>query len=461
MALARRPQRAEYRRLLEAELRSPEELAALQRDRALAIAAFAFANSPFYRDLYTAHGLRAADLHDPAVLAHLPIAEKAAVREGFERIRTPEATPKNSTPQATGGSTGRPTKVLHDQRAMQHLLAWRLHRWWGVTPADDRAIVWRSTYGANPRRDKIRELLAWPVRVRQLNANQLGEAEIRRFFEQWEKTRPVLLTGYVGAVLELARFVQDSGRQPTPPKAVALTSAPVSAGQKQHLREVFGAPVYDHYQCIEVPLIAGECEQADGQHVFSDARWLEIVDEQGRPVGRGETGDVVLTDLRNRVFPIVRYRLGDRASWKAAGCRCGRPFPVLNPIGGRITDNLYLPSGLVVAGEGMTAIFDPWPDAVRQFQLVQHADSSVTLRCVPGPDPRADELIRQVADGLRATVRGEVPVRLEIVDVIAHDRGKSRFILREAGEQAPAPGAAEPVQAEPVSASRSTPVATS
>jgi hypothetical protein len=38
-----------------------------------------------------------------------------------------------------------------------------------------------------------------------------------------------------------------------------------------------------------------------------------------------------------------------------------------------------------------------------------------------------------VADGLREKVRGEVPVRLEVVDEIRHDRGKQHFIVSKVG----------------------------
>ena len=82
----------------------------------------------------------------------------------------------------------------------------------------------------------------------------------------------------------------------------------------------------------------------------------------------------------------------------------------------------------------MCAIFHPWPDAVRQFQLRQEADYSLTLQCVRGTDPNADEIMRRVADGLRERVRNEVPVRLQVVDVIRHDRGKQHFIVSAVGQ---------------------------
>jgi phenylacetate-CoA ligase len=206
---------------------------------------------------------------------------------------------------------------------------------------------------------------------------------------------------------------------------------------------VFGAPVYDHYQCIETPMIAGECAQRDGLHVFADARLVEILDAEGRPVAPGETGNVAITDFRNRVFPLIRYRLGDEARWKPGPCPCGLGFPMLEPVRGRVTDVLRLPSGLVVSGDGILEIFDPWPDAVRQFQIWQAEDHSLTLLCVRGDGPEADAIMRRGADALRAAVRGEVPVRLEVVDAIRHDRGKQRIVVSDApGALAPRPPAA-------------------
>src|SRR4051794_20652807 len=373
MNATRRSQQAELRRLIEIERLSPEQLSRLQRERALAIARHAFEQSPFYRDLYRDASLSTDDFRDEAVLDALPFAQKLAVRENFESIHTPEATPQNTSLQATGGSTGHPTKVLHDKRARQHLLAYRLHRWWGVSPGDNRALVWRLDFRTEAWRERLGNIATWPMTVIQLDANQMGRAEIARFFDHWGRTRPVMLQGYVGALLELARIAAEEGRTFAPPVAIATTAAPISAGEKAFLSEVFGAPSYDHYQSIEVPIISGECEQANGQHVFTDARWVEVVDDAGRPVGPGETGTLAVTDLRNRAFPLVRYLIGDRASWQIEPCPCGRPFPRLSPIAGRSTDVLRLPSGLAISGDGMSAIFDAFPDAVRQFQVCQHA----------------------------------------------------------------------------------------
>ncbi len=441
LRLARPAEFAELRALERNERLDPAQLVALAQARTAEIARFAMTHSAFYRERYARAGICERDLADPQALASLPVLERAEVKENFARIRTHEATRGNVQYAVTGGTTNEPLRVLRDRRAPHRTLAWRLHRWWGVGPGENQAVIWRD-----PRpsvwKNLRHEALWWPTRTLRMDANHIDERATAAFVEAWERVRPALLTGYVGAVVEVARFVERSGRSLAPPKAVGTTAAPITAAQKQYLGEVFGAPVYDHYQCIETPMIAGECGERDGLHVFADARLVEILDAEGRPVAPGETGNVVVTDFRNRVFPLIRYRLGDEARWKPGPCPCGITFPLLAPVRGRVTDVLRLPSGLVVSGDGILEIFDPWPDAVRQFQIWQAEDHSLTLLCVRGDDPEADAIMRRGADALRAAVRGEVPVRLEVVDAIRHDRGKQRIVVSDApGALAPRPPA--------------------
>jgi phenylacetate-CoA ligase len=430
LGLALREELDEYRALLRSERFDVLALRRVQQQRAAELVAFAIANTEWYRDRYA--GVDPRSLLEPGAFESLPVLERDDVRRHFARIRSSEATPRNVKPAVTSGSTGEPLRVLRDARANHRTLGWRLHRWWGVSPVDDKALIWRET-APSRWRNAWHDALWWPTRTVQMDANQIDEAAMRRFLAGWKRVRPALLTGYVGAVVEFAQFLERSGLELPPPKAVGVTAAPIAPDQKRFLRDAFGAPVYDHYQCIEVPMIAGECARADGLHVFADARLVELLDDDGRPVGPGESGQVAITDFRNRVFPLIRYRIGDLARWKPGPCPCGVTLPLLEPVEGRISDALRLPSGLVVAGEGLNALFHPYPGAVRQFQLRQDADHSLTLRCVRGSDPEADAQMRTVVARLERLVRGEVPVRLELVEAIPHDRGKARTVVSAVG----------------------------
>ena len=406
-----------------------EQLHALQQERVRALVEHAVRTTRWYAERYAAAGVAPGDLRDPAAFAALPVVEKADVRERSADFRSREATAHNSRFASTGGSTGEPVKLLHDTRARTRALTWRAYGWWGVHPSDAVAHVYRDL--RSPRQELVHQALWWPTRSTSLDTGHVDDQAVTAFLERCRRIRPALLLGYVGGIEDLARTLLERGDRLPGLRAVAVTAAPLSAVQRALMTEAFGAPVFDHYRCGEVPWVAGQCAHSTGLHTFADTRLVEVVDEAGRPLPPGEVGDVVVTDLTNRVFPLVRYRLGDRAALRPEPCPCGVTLPLMDPPLGRVSDALHLPSGAVVAGEGMTALFDDDPDAVRQFQVHQLADGAVVLRCVLGPDPRAQQAVDRVLDVLRRKVRGQVPVRAEVVDVIPHDRGKTRYVVSD------------------------------
>jgi phenylacetate-CoA ligase len=248
---------------------------------------------------------------------------------------------------------------------------------------------------------------------------------------EWERVKPALLIGYVGGIAELAAKLERAGRRVPSPRAVAVTAAPITAAQRLTIERAFGAPVYDHYRSAEVPWMAGECTAHQGLHTFADVRVVEVVDEADRAVTAGQTGEVVATDLTNRVFPLIRYRLGDRTSPIAGMCPCGVTLPRIEPVSGRVSDAIHLPDGQVVPGESLTQTFRAAVHAVRQFQIHQQLDYSVVIRCIPAVGSDAQDAIDAAVARVREIVMDKVPVRLEIVDSIPHVGGKIRYILSD------------------------------
>lgn len=412
---------------------APQALATLTAERSIAHARFAMKNSPFYRDLYSAHGITMADLADPAAFTELPIVDKQMVRDHFDDIRTPEATESNTAVSLSGGTTGEPLRILRDLRVPIRAVEWRLFRWWGVNPWDHRADLYRQQLvGAAKRKH---DLQWWPSKRLHLDARAMSDDAIRQFVGDWNAAEPTILVGYVGGVLELCRSLRRLKLTMTPPTAIALTAAALPDGVRQEIEQTLRAPAYDHYRSTEIPWMAGECRAHSGLHVFSDVRRLEVLSADGHSIDDGSSGEVVVTDMTNRVFPMIRYRLGDRTRFLEGPCGCGVTLPRIAAIDGRTADALHLPDGGVIAGESLTGLFSPTPTAVRQFQLVQASDYSVTLRCIIGSSPSAEDGIRAAADLLRGLGHGLLDVRYELVDSIPHVAGKTRFIISDAPTQ--------------------------
>ncbi|SDD57465.1 phenylacetate--CoA ligase family protein [Auraticoccus monumenti] len=409
-----------------------QQLDELTAERSAAIATFAARETGFYRDLYAEHGLSPrdlADLRDPAVWARLPVVNRTVVKQNTGRMTTSEASPRTTRPALTGGSTGEPLKVLHDARVPTLPLAWRMYGWWGVEPWDNLARFARWGFG---RADAVKRAAAWwPSRQVYADASKIEADTLRALHDQMVATRPALLEGYVGALVEFADHVDAHGLQVPWLRAVATTAAPLTEEVRTRLEQVFRVPVYDEYRGSELGWMAGECSQQQGLHVFSDMRRIEVLDADDQPVPPGVVGDIVVTDLTNRVQPLIRYRLGDRGALTADLCPCGVTLPVMAKPEGRTTDVLRLPSGAAL-NHRLMAMFSQHSSSVKLFQIHQQADYSIVVRVVADetvPDARTH--IEEAVQTLRQRVAGEAPVRLEYVGSLPYTRGKIKYVISD------------------------------
>ena len=81
---------------------------------------------------------------------------------------------------------------------------------------------------------------------------------------------------------------------------------------------------FDLYATTE-GLWAGECERHDGLHLFEDDIIVENLDDDGRAVADGEPARALLvTNLVNRVQPLIRLEITDAMALTAQTCECGR-----------------------------------------------------------------------------------------------------------------------------------------
>lgn len=198
--------------------------------------------------------------------------------------------------------------------------------------------------------------------------------------------RPTVLVGYPSAV-DLLAAEQAGGRLRIAPALVAVGGETLTPAARRRIRAAFGCPVLDEYASSEAPGLAVQCHRGT-LHVNADRYLFEPVDEAGRPVPPGTTSATVLvTDLGNRVQPIVRYDLGDRVELRARPCPCGSPLPAVR-VEGRAGDVLRFESAdgrtVPVLPLALGTVVEETP-GVRRFQAVRTAPDALVLRLEPEP----------------------------------------------------------------------------
>jgi phenylacetate-CoA ligase len=414
--------------LMRNERRSIDELMACQESDRRSIVRTAMARFVFYQKFYNSVGFEVGDIGQEGWFEKLPSVTKQHLREYFEEFVDPVQRQflKMST---TGGSTGVPTKTGYDSRIPEEIYSWRLQKRFGVNPWDDHAYIWRDT-----RKSKLAKFknaaMWWPTKHLKLDASFLTDEAIEEFLYKFNKLKPALLQGYVGAVSQVAQYVLDHKMIMWSPKVVWTTSAPLPPIQRQLIQKAFGAPVCDEYGSCELRWIASQCPVGKGLHVNVEHVHIEFVDENNMPVPNGEYGRTLLTNLEDTVFPLIRYENNDRGRWLTEPCECGCTLPCIDSVKGREVESFKLPSGKTINGEFLTTIFDATPDIARGFRVVQHKDMSITVECIPSAREYKTEIETIVKD-FGEKLGGEVAVKCKFVDAISHDRGKLRFVVRE------------------------------
>ncbi len=419
-----------FEKLHESEYWTPDQWRDYQSLRQKELVRRAFRETPFYARYYGAVGFQTGDVEQAGFFEQLPVLTKAHLRESFGDLITPSFSRERGV-STTGGSTGIPVKCAYDKTLPVEAYGWRTLGWWGVHPWDDGGYIWR-----NPRARRldqaVNQTLWWPTRKIRLDASSMTPDSMQTFVSRWNRFKPPQLQGYVGAVDEFARYIESNRIPIHSPKAVWVTSAPLVPAQRSLIERVFGAPVYDQYGCCEVSWIAAQCEQKAGLHVNAERVHMEFVDEVNRSVEKGVWGRTLLTRYDDYSFPLIRYEVGDTGRFLPAACACGRTLPVIDQVKGRLTDVVRLPSGRVLTGEYLTTIFDAYPDAVNAFRVTQKKDGDLVVEFVPAHATRYDPVFVSVARDLTGKVAGEVSVVFQRVQAIPHDRGKLRFVVREA-----------------------------
>jgi phenylacetate-CoA ligase len=163
-------------------------------------------------------------------------------------------------------------------------------------------------------------------------------------------------------------------------------------------------------------------------HVNPEYGVVEIVDALGRPTDH--EGTIVGTTLHNHLMPLIRYRMNDTARWSQEPCPCGRTYPVIENIGGRLADQLFDRDGRAVNCTMIGFAFDGMKH-IRKAQVAQVAQDQWVIRIVPGAGyGKADG--ERVLARLAKLVSARVTARVEIVpEIAALPSGKYKWVVQE------------------------------
>ncbi|WP_027359402.1 phenylacetate--CoA ligase family protein [Desulforegula conservatrix] len=151
----------------------------------------------------------------------------------------------------------------------------------------------------------------------------------------------------------LTEYMYSSGFNPTglSLKTLILAGEAASIDERSFLEKHLHVKTWQHYGLSEMPgaCIACECAEKNGLHIQDEHFIAEIIDPKTMTESpHGEWGELVLTTLTARAFPLIRFRTGDLARLITEPCDCGSVDTKIEWKGDR-TDDLLNIDGVKVS----------------------------------------------------------------------------------------------------------------
>ncbi len=137
------------------------------------------------------------------------------------------------------------------------------------------------------------------------------------------------IIGTSSFIHELSRKVCDRTEpQELGIKRIICSSEPLTESMRDEIESVWGCKALRQWGMTELGLAnAIECEHQEGFHLNNPDFLVEIIDPvNGEQLPPGQEGELVVTTLRRKCMPLIRYRTRDITSLIDEPCKCGACF---------------------------------------------------------------------------------------------------------------------------------------
>jgi len=384
--------------------------------------AYLLERSRFYREK-----LSGFDPHGLAEISELPLTEKEELRA--------TVTPENpfgahlcASPDeiiriySTSGTTGTPTFIPLTAGDLENWVTGSTRSYGASGVRAGQRII--STYNAGPF--VAGAALAAFDRLGLCHI-PVGTGNTERLLRAIELLRPeaVVLTPSYAAHLVEAAAEHDLDLSESSVERVLVAGEP-GGGEpafRATLEAGWGAKVTEAMGIGDIgPSLWGECEEQNGMHLgargFVHAELVDPETGAARPLEDGARGELVLTHLRHRAAPLLRFRTRDHVEVWTSPCPCGRTAPRIRCVGR--TDDMLIVRGVNVFPSAVREVVGAFAPAVSGHIVVRPQAPGVKQ---DPPLPVAVELARGASadDGLAEAIRERlretlaVQTRVELV----------------------------------------------
>lgn len=319
------------------------------------------------------------EAYDPgSSLLDLPVVNKDTFRDQYDAFVSSvyKDAPDNRI-MCTSGSTGTPLSMVQNRDKIYHNTAGGIFLgaaggyYIGMKEAFIR--VWVN----NVKKSWLSLLMENMIMV---DSSKMDDEGLARMLDTIRRKKVKCLVGYSSALEEISRYIlkhhtDTSGFRVSSIIPISESMAP---DFRKKLQEQFGCPVRAWYSNEENGIMGIQNKEDEGYQIDTESYYYEILKmDSDEPAAPGELGRIVITDLYNYAFPILRYDNGDTAV-ASRKVKNGRYKLYLTELYGRRSDLIYDCDGRALTPYIITN--NMWDvSGVRQFRFIQEDVTKYTL----------------------------------------------------------------------------------
>lgn len=212
-----------------------------------------------------------------------------------------------------------------------------------------------------------------------IDSSDLGDAHLEEMKNALLDKKPTIVFSYSSTLVELAKYIDRSGipKEGFSMKSVLTGGEGLSDENRNLLEKVFGSTVYRRYSDMELGILGQDMGNGSEYILNWGSYYFETLKlDSDKPTEMGEAGRIVITDLFNYAFPMIRYDTGDLGVLDKSN---PNELPKLKEIYGRVRDCVYATDGRLISPAKVSVMM--WgSDGVKQWQFIQKTKDNYILK---------------------------------------------------------------------------------
>ena len=380
------------------------------------------ANSPFYSS------------YSNRSLSNFPVVNKSILLEAYDEIRIPQDKIPGQKGklhiQSTSGSTGTPFAIPLDTEKRNRRIA-ELKYFGKVVGFKSHDMLvhlrtwnkWQTKTPAQIRRERIIPF----------DISTMGDENLAQLVEIINKNKAVCLRGYASSFDLLVNYLKAKDLYLPTVRIIIAGSEALHDDVRVKVKEHIGCEIISQYADEEIGILAQELiptsEKDNVMYLNNASCIIEVLKmESDQKAEYGELGRIVVTDLHNHAFPIVRYDTGDVGIMMPPNEK-SNGFPILSKLYGRRLDVCYTTSNQPFSPMTIGRIMKHY-DKIAQWQFVQTGKKNYLLKIVMG-NP-IEGYLNSAIDTLKETLGVDAEIEIDHVkEIPVLSSGKRKPVVNQ------------------------------